>query len=169
MLENDFQVSQKLRKCKTFLPQLKVNNLETDQFDSYEQLQELITRKSPYVNEILRNITKSNLTAMLTDRNFNFSVVKVTPGVGDESKETSRFLIKLDSFYVIDHYHDDFRQKSLCRPNKDKHLEFLYCAGVHWSKMCSFKNNTEKTQACELCKISDTWKTSTLLVFYRYT
>ena len=59
VLESAFQVSQYVVKPKFLLPELKIHNLITNQFDSNELLQELITNKKPQVNEVLRSNSKS--------------------------------------------------------------------------------------------------------------
>ena len=161
VLEGDFQVSQNVVKPKLLLPKLKIHNLKTDQFDSNDQLQELITRKNPQVNEVLRNNTRSKLIVLFTDKNFNYSVIKVTPDVREVIMRTSKVHINLDSFYVSDHYHVDqcyacqgygHRQDSVYCPKKDEQPTCLYCSGAHRSKMCRFKNNAEKHRCANCAK-----------------
>ena len=148
-LQSDFSVSQSIRKTNDILPKLKIHNLNTELFESVDELQNLIILKNRCISRQLNENEKSKLSVIFIDRKNKNAVMKVSPDIRDIIMKNSRIFIDMESHFVTDSYHVEqcfvcqgfgHRQNSEFCPNKNGDPVCFFCSSSHRSSTCNVKN-----------------------------
>ena len=162
-LSDNYRVNATTKKPSMILPKIKINNMNTESYESNYDLRNEIVEKNSCIKSVLENDSNSKMEVIFIDKVNKSALLKVTPNIREAIMKNQRIYLDLESHRVSDSFHvqqcyhcQSFGHKANSEhcPNKNSKATCFYCSLAHKSSECRNKD-TKSKHRCVNCKKSN--------------